>query len=198
MVAWLVMSTRKPVLTIAVCGLPGSFSEAAARSYQQYVGKEYELRYLPDAAHVVAAVKGGDALGIVPVDNSVAGKVAEAEAIPETARKVETVAIPVRHQLLVKPGTKLKDVKQVVSHEQALAQCVEFLTEALPDAKQVAYPDTAQAARDLAAGTLAAADAVLASEAAAERYGLDVLRTDVQDSTENRTEFLVFALPKAA
>ena len=181
---------------IAVCGLPGSFSEAAAQSYQQYVDQQYELRYLPDAAKVVAAVQGGDALGIVPVDNLVAGKVAEAKAIPKSARKVEMVAIPVRHQLLVKPGTALKDVRRVVSHEQAVAQCGEFLDSALPDAERVSYPDTAQAARDLAEGKLAATDAVLASEAAAERYGLKLLRPNVQDSTENRTEFLVFALSK--
>jgi prephenate dehydratase len=189
------MGASKPPV-IAVCGLPGSFSEAAAQSYQQYVDQEYDLEYLPDAAHVVAAMKDGAALGIVPIDNSVSGKVAEAEAIPESARKVETVAIPVRHQLLVKSGTNLADVRQVVSHEQALAQCAEFLAETLPKVKHVSYPDTAQAARDLAEGTLSEADAVLASQAAAERYGLEVLKADVQDSAENRTQFLVFALSK--
>lgn len=192
------MSASKSIPTMAVCGLPGSFSEAAARSYQEYAGTEYELRYVSNAKEVVAAVQKGDALGVVPIENSTTGKVAEAEAIPEAAKKVETVAIPVRHQLLAQPGTKLAEVERVVSHEQALAQCQEFLAATLPDAKQVPYADTAQAAQDLAAGTLAAADAVLASAMAGERYGLKTLCVDVQDSTENRTEFLVFALADQA
>lgn len=187
-------------LAVAVCGLPGSFSEVAAREYTTQSGAEYELRYCATAAEVVAAMRdqdardGGAALGVAPVENSVVGKVGEAEAIPDDAKHVQVVTIPVRHQLLVRPGTAFGSIRRVVSHEQALAQCATFLREKLPQAEQVPYPDTAQAAKDLAAGKLEPTDAAIASERAAQEYGLEVVREHVQDDPENRTRFLVFAL----
>ncbi|MDP4000024.1 MAG: prephenate dehydratase domain-containing protein [bacterium] len=184
----------KPAQLIAVCGLPGSFSEVAAREYLTQVGSDHELRYCSTAAEVVATMQDGAALGVVPVENSVAGKVGEAEAIPADAKHVQVVTIPVRHQLMVKPGTTFESVRRVVSHEQALAQCATFLREKLPQAEQVPYPDTAQAAKDLAAGKLEPTDAVIASERAAQEYGLETIREHIQDDPENRTRFLVFAL----
>lgn len=188
------MISMKPTPTIAVCGLPDSFSEVATHTYLEQTGQNYVLDYFSNAAEVVKAVRAGAALGIVPTHNSVAGDVAEAGAIPEDARRVETVTIPVRHQLMVRLGTTFEGIKRVVSHEQALAQCGRFLAAELPDAEKVPYADTAQAAQDLSTGELSAADAVIASLPAAERNGLEVLQPNIQDTEENRTSFLVFAL----
>lgn len=179
---------------IAVCGLPGSFSEVAAREYATQAGSDYELRYCSTAVEVVDALRGGADIGVVPVENLVAGKVGEAEAIPADAKRIQVVTIPVRHQLLVKPGTAFESIERVVSHEQALTQCATFLREQLPQAEHVPYADTARAAKDLAAGELDDTDAVIASQRAAQEYGLETLREHIQDDPENRTRFLVFAL----
>ena len=188
------MSKTDSKHTIAVCGLPGSFSEVAAREYLSRNDADYKLAYCSSAANVLKAMRHGAEIGIVPVENTIAGKVGEAEAIPSGAKHIQRLTIPVRHQLMVKPGTAFESIKRVVSHEQALAQCAAFLKERLLQAEQVPYADTAQAAKDLAAGTLEDTDAVIASARAATEYELKILKEHIQDDPENRTHFLVFAL----
>jgi prephenate dehydratase len=139
----------------------------------------------------VAAVEDGrtDA-GVLPLENSLAGTVGDAlDALAGgSLRVIGEVLLPIRHQLLVLPGAALDDIRRVSSHWQALAQCERFL--AGREWQVVPAADTAGAARELA-GSADRSAAAIASRAAAERYGLHVAATDIQDADHNLTRFAV-------
>lgn len=130
--------------------------------------------------------------GVLPLENSLAGTVGDAlDALAAGALSVVgEVLQPVRHHLLVVPGSSITDVRQVTSHWQALSQCRRFLSEG--EWEVVTAADTAGAARQVARGRdirLAA----IASERAATLYDLKVAARDIQDSPHNVTRFAVIA-----
>ena len=174
---------------IAYQGAPGAHSHMASREIRS------DLDTLPCRTFedVFAAVENGEAgLGVIPVDNSIAGRVADIHhLLPESQLHiVGEYYHPVRHQLLATPGASLSDVKSVASHVHALDQCRKAIAE-LGLTREVAA-DTAGAARDLAAKP-DKTRAVIASHLAAEIYGLQVVREDVHDIEENVTRFLIMA-----
>ncbi len=140
-----------------------------------------------------AAVSEGEAaLAMIPIENSVAGRVADVHhLLPEG--KLFIVGehfIPIRHQLMAPKGAALAGLKRVHSHIQALGQCRQTLRKL--NLKPVTAADTAGAAREIAAlGSLE--DGALASTLAAEVYGLDILKPDVADAHHNTTRFIVLA-----
>jgi len=129
--------------------------------------------------------------GIVPAENSLEGSINQTyDLLLETSLKISgEVKVRVRHCLLVIPGTKIEELRVVYSHPQALAQCAGYLeklgVETIP-----AY-DTAGSAKMLNEKQLKAG--AIASERAAELYGLEVLRRDIEDFSENFTRFFVLA-----
>jgi prephenate dehydratase len=130
--------------------------------------------------------------GVVPLENSLAGSINETYDLLSKGRAfvVGEVVIAVDHALLALPGTRLRDLKRVASHPQALAQCAEFL--ATLDAEAVPVYDTAGAAKRIAEEGRAG-EAAIASERAAEIYGLEVLASRIQTSPSNRTRFAAIA-----
>ncbi|HEX2765327.1 MAG TPA: prephenate dehydratase [Candidatus Limnocylindria bacterium] len=179
---------------VAYQGEPGAFGEEAVTGW---FGDDVQPLPVPTFPAVMHAVESGEAdAGVLPLENSLAGTVGDAlDALADGAlRVVGEVLLPVRHQLLVRPGTDLGAIRRVRSHWQALAQCERFLArhgwEIVPAA------DTAGAARELAAdgdGDTAA----IASRRAGERYGLEVAAADIQDADHNMTRFAILA-PDAA
>jgi prephenate dehydratase len=175
--------------TVGYQGEPGAYSEEAA--HRLYPGAP--LRPLRTLRAVFELVAGGElAAGVVPVENSQAGSINETydllgrgqlHIVGETVTRVD-------HALLALPGTRLDDVRRVASHPSALAQCQEFL--ATLDAEAVPVYDTAGAARRIAEERRAD-EAAVASERAAEVYGLDVLALRIQDTEENYTRFAAVA-----
>ncbi len=171
-------------------GALGAFSEEAV------------LILAPDAEpvprstfeEVVRSVEhGDDDVGIVPVENTLAGTVVEAyDALAASELTVVAeVAIPIRHCLLGVAGAKLGGLREVRSHPVALAQCRSFFA-AHPGIQARAVYDTAGAALEVAE----LADpglAAIASARAGDRYGLDVLRWDLQDRDDNQTRFYMIA-----
>jgi len=127
--------------------------------------------------------------GIVPAENSLEGSINQTyDLLLETTLKIRgEVKVRVRHCLLTIPGTKLEELRVVYSHPQALAQCASFLQklglETIP-----AY-DTAGSAKMLIEKQLKAG--AIASERAAEIYGLEVLKKNIEDFPENFTRFFV-------
>jgi prephenate dehydratase len=176
-------------------GALGAFSEEAVRVL------------LPDAEPVpratfdavVRAVESGeDPYGVVAVENTLAGAVAEAyDALERGAvRVVAEVAIPIRHCLLGVPGATLAGVREARSHPVALAQCRAFFA-AHPQIRAQAVFDTAGAAEEVARGkdpTVAA----IASRGAGHRYGLEVLAEDLQDRADNQTRFYLIVRAEGA
>lgn len=141
--------------------------------------------------------RGEDDVGIVPVENTLAGTVVEAyDALAASdLTVVAEVAIPIRHCLLGVAGTKLGGLREVRSHPVALAQCRSFFA-AHPGIQARAVYDTAGAAMevaDLADPGLAA----IASARAGDRYGLDVLKWDLQDRDDNQTRFYMITRDRA-
>lgn len=182
------------LLLAAFQGAPGAFSEEALRTYFEAEGFPQQVEPLPcrSFAEVVAAVQEGRAdYGVLPVENTLAGSVTGAyDALADGRLSVVGEVIrPIRHCLLGLPGTRLEDIRRIVSHPVALAQCTGFLS-SQANAESIAVYDTAGGAMEVAEGgdpTVAA----VASRGAGERYGLDVLAADIQDRDDNQTRFYV-------
>jgi prephenate dehydratase len=178
---------------IAFQGEPGAFSEAAAHAY---FGQDAVPFPCASFEAVVDSVSRHEVdFGVLPVENSVAGTVSAAyDALAATALVVVgEIACPIRHCLLAPGGATLSSVRRVLSHPVALAQCMRFFREH-PGLEAVAVHDTAGAARRVAqSGDVSFA--ALASEAAAERYELNILARDLQDRADNQTRFLFVSRP---
>ncbi len=179
---------------IGVSGVPGSFSEEAARVYAAKIGlKTFKISYLTTVENVLAGLEKGEVtLGIFPVMNSIGGIVLETvQAVSKHNFVVKKIfEIEIHQNLLVKKGTTPDKIKQILSHDQAVKQCRGYLKRVWPKVKVGAYPDTAKAAKDLAEGTLTASTGVIASRAAARLYKLDILGASIQDDKNNLTTFI--------
>lgn len=178
---------------IAFQGVPGAYSEEAAHRFRARGGAAF-LRTLPRPTFrdVFGAVGVEADLGIVPIENSLAGSVRENYdlLLEGDLEIVGEVYLGIRHCLMALPGTELDDVEVVLSHPQALSQCATTLREELPGAESRAASDTAGSARRIRVEGLRSA-AALASERAAEVHDLRILRRGMEDNPENTTRFLL-------
>ena len=174
---------------IAYQGEPGANSHIACRAAYP------ELAPLPHATFegTLAAVQNGDAqLAMIPIENSVAGRVADIHhLLPDANLYVIGEHFErVRHQLLGLKGTELEGLEKVLSHTQALGQCRQAIRElnlrAIPEA------DTAGSARMVSEAGDTTMSAI-ASELAADIYGLEVLKNDIEDESHNTTRFLILS-----
>ena len=171
-------------MTVAYHGVPGAFSHEACLRFlptEEPIG-------LPSFADVIRAVESGEAeYGILPLENNNAGGVDEVQELL-TASSLRSVAhhrLSIRIHLLGLPGSSMDKVDTAVSHPMAIKQCLGTL-HSLGLATEEA-PSTSVAAQTLSEPT----KAVLASEAAAEAYGLVVLKANVHDREVNETTFVV-------
>ncbi|NOG63136.1 MAG: prephenate dehydratase [Chloroflexi bacterium] len=181
-------------MIVAFQGEHGAYSEEAVR---QHFGREVETLPCPNFQCLFEAVLTGEATyGMLPVENALAGTVAQSyELLFEHDMRVQAeVILRVQHMLLAPAGTKLSDIKRVKSHPQALAQCEGYLRRRGFESV-VAY-DTAGSARDLAANP-EPHTASIASALAGELYGLTVLDRGVEDEPYNSTRFFVIGLHDA-
>src|SRR3954467_9404943 len=142
------------------------------------------------------ALSAGDAdLGMISIENSVAGLVADIHHLMPNS-KLHIIAehfMPVQHQLLGVKGSKLENIKTVESHVHALGQCRKIIREL--GIKPVVAADTAGSAREIAERgdkTCAA----IATRLAGEIYGLDILAEDIEDEAHNTTRFIVLSREK--
>jgi prephenate dehydratase len=180
----------KPRLNkIAFQGEPGANSHLAARDAYPRM----EALACPTFEDALAAIKTGAAkLAMIPIENSVAGRVADihhllpASGLYIVAEHFERV----RHQLLTLPGVKLSELETVHSHVMALGQCRKTIR-ALK-LRPVVEADTAGAAHELRQSG-DRTRAVIASRLAAEIYGLKVAKADIEDAQHNTTRFVVLA-----
>jgi prephenate dehydratase len=176
-------------LKIAFQGEPG------ANSHIAIVEAFPEAQPLPCATFedALAAISSGEAdLGMIPIENSVAGRVADIHHLLPASGLfiVGEWFLPVHHQLLAPRGAKLADVKTVESHVHALGQCRRVIRER--GMRAIVAGDTAGSARDIAQRNDRTA-AAIASRLAADIYGLDILMEDIEDEAHNTTRFVVLA-----
>ena len=174
---------------IAFQGEPGANSDEACRTHFP----DYAPLACPTFEEAFEAIKTGVAdLGMIPVENSIAGRVADVHhLLPSSGLYIVGERFkPIRFQLMVNPGVKLEDVKTVASMPIALAQCRKALKKL--GVKLESAGDTAGAARALAEHP-DPHKAAVAPRLAARLYGLDILLEDIEDEKHNTTRFLVMA-----
>lgn len=135
---------------------------------------------------------GRAALAMIPIENSVAGRVADIHhLLPRSdLNMVGEYFLPIHHQLLGLPGTRLENIKTVHSHVHALGQCRNLISEL--GLKAITEADTAGAARILSQEG-DNSQAAISSALAGEIYGLEVLREDIEDEVHNTTRFVILA-----
>jgi len=180
------------MIKVAFQGERGAFSEDAIAKF--FESKDVIALPQRSFADVVAAVADGRAdYGVLPVENSIAGRVVDSERAIESSslKSVGEVTVPIEHCLLAVRGGSLEDVSHAMSHPVALAQCTKFFSANSGVQPVMAY-DTAGAAREVAAHgdiTMAA----IAARRAAAIYGLEILVERIEDRADNETRFVVLA-----
>jgi len=179
----------RPRRAIAFQGEPGANSHIACN--EAYPG--YAPLPCPTFEDAFAAVRSGRAaLGMIPIDNSVAGRVADIHHLmPQSGLHIlAEYFLPVQHQLMAPHGASLKTIRTVESHIHALGQCRTIIRKL--GIKAVVAADTAGAAREVAEdGDITRA--ALATDLAAKIYGLKILKRNVADARHNTTRFIVLA-----
>ena len=179
--------------TIAFQGEAGANSDMACRAAFPYM----TTLPCPTFEAAMAMVQSGKAeLAMIPVENSIAGRVADLHSLlPHTRLKIVAEHFQrVEHCLVALPGVALKAVKTAKSHVQALSQCRNFLKQ--HRIQPMVHADTAGAAREVAEIGDKQVGAI-ASSLAARIYGLKVLARNVEDADHNTTRMLVFSREEA-
>ena len=175
-------------MRIAFQGESGAYSEAAAIRFSDHA----DLLPCESFDDVFTAVATGKAThGILPVENSIGGSIHRNYdlLLEHDLPIVGEVVLDITHNLLVLPGTTMEQVKKIYSHPQALAQCERFLR-SLPGVSVEATYDTAGSAKLVKEKGLKDA-AAIASDRAAQVFGLEILKPEIQDFSDNITRFLI-------
>ena len=173
--------------SVACQGVAGAYSQIAC----DRLFKRPAVLYLSSFDAVFSAIESGLCrYGVVPLENSTAGSVNAVYDLMmnHNFRIVRSVRIKVDHCLLVNPGTKREEIREIYSHQQAISQCEKYL-QSFPNARVIPCENTAVAAKMVAqAGRRDAA--ALSSHACGKIYGLSCLESSVQDMDNNFTRFI--------
>jgi len=200
---WPVSSLGEPLpvtaRTIGFLGPPGTFTEVALRATIDEEAPEGRARrFLPflSMQDTIEAVSSGEVdCSIVPIENSIEGSVSATVDILtheiDNLQIVREVRIPVRHQLLTRPGVTLEQITKVVSHPHANAQCRTWLRNNLPGREIEAANSTANAAERVA--NTDQPWAAIGNQLAGTTYNCVVLAPDIEDHKDNETRFVFLA-----
>ncbi len=186
--SFLDVDTPFPATASVACqGVEGAYSQIAACKLFSVP----DISFFTTFEGVFRAVRDGFCeYGVVPIENSTAGSVNAVYDLLAQYRFsiVRSLRLKIDHNLLARPGVTVADVREVYSHEQALAQCAGYLERL--GVKTHVCRNTAQAA-ELVAASDRRDVAALSSRSCAALYGLELLDEDVQDSDNNYTRFVV-------
>jgi 3-deoxy-7-phosphoheptulonate synthase len=185
-------------LTAAFEGIEGSYSHAVLDAYAGRRGVSFTPLGCQTYRAVVHAVLSGRAdIGLLPVDNAIAGTIREGyDVLAEyELDPLAEITWHMEHRLLGVPGATVAGLKMIDSHPVVLAECGRYLA-TLRDVRAVPVPDTGIAARDVAAAG-DPARAAIASSDAGRRYGLIELANTISDHPDNYSRFLMFRAPNA-
>ena len=173
---------------VAIQGYEGSFHQIAAYNY---FGNDIHIVPCATFREVARQVETGEAdYGLMAIENSIAGSILPNYSILQNHNLQVTgeIYLRIRQNLMVLPGTKLEDIKEVHSHPMALLQCVDYLD--THNWKLVETEDTALSARHVAERQLKNT-AAIAGTLAAELFGLEIVAYDINTIKHNYTRFLV-------
>ena len=173
--------------SVACQGVEGAFSQLAC----QRLFKLPNIMFFQSFEHVFKAVESGMCqFGVLPIENSTAGSVNKIYdlMLEHNFFIVRSARLKVSHNLLVKPGVKLEDIREIYSHEQAINQCSDFLG-SLKNVKITVCENTAVAAQMVSQSDRTDV-AAISSRLCAEQYSLQRLKTSVQNQGSNYTRFI--------
>ncbi len=177
---------------VAFLGPPGTFTEEALLTQADLADAELvPMRSMPEV--LAAAQKGEADFGFVALENSIEGTVnisLDTLIFDADLLIQREVVLAVSLNLLAPPGTRLQDVKRVVSFPHATAQCREWFARVLPGVEFTASNSTAEAVQDVGRERPEATAAV-GTALAAQLYGLEVLAADIEDHPDNATRFVL-------
>ncbi len=183
-------------LKIAIQGVPGSFHHQVALLN---FGEQAEILPFNTFEPVAKSVSTGEAdFGVMAIENSIAGAILpNYDLIDRYELQIrDEYYLPIAHQFMALPGQGLADIKEVRSHPMALLQCKTFLAQH-PQIQQNDDVDTASVAQRIAKGKIRGL-AAIASEIAAEIYGLKILARDIQTVRDNFTRFIILQKEKSS
>jgi chorismate mutase/prephenate dehydratase len=175
-------------MQVAYLGPEGTFTQAAA---VKHFGHAAITLTQPTIDAVFAQVESGACnYGVVPVENSTEGMVAHTlDNFMDSPLKIcGEVELGIHHHLLALPGVARAEIRQICAHQQALAQCRNWLDRQFPDVERVAVSSNGEAAR---LASLAAGVAAVAGDSAASLYKLEKLFEHIEDYADNTTRFLI-------
>ena len=172
------------ITSISFLGPKGTFTHQAANM----IGEDL-IPYCTIPAVLESVANGETEFGVVPIENSIEGPVGI--TLDSLAHKFDLkifreLIIPINQNLIVNPGCTLDDIEDVYSHAQAIAQCQEFIS--LNRIQPHYAVSTANAAKNIVGDTSKAA---IGNVKAAELYGLEILKANIQDTDNNETRFVV-------
>lgn len=176
---------ERPV--VACQGVAGAYSQEASDKFF----KMPKLMYVKNFNGVFAAIDSGLCqYGVLPIENSTAGSVNQVYDLmmKHNFHIVKSLRLKIDHNLLGCKGATKESIKEIFSHEQAIAQCDEYLKQ-YPNAKITICENTAEAAKSVAESGRTDV-AALASYNSAKFYNLDVIESAVQDQDNNYTRFI--------
>ncbi len=174
--------------SVACQGVEGAYSQIAA----ERLFPVPDITFFNNWEKIFDAIEAGLCrYGVLPIENSTAGSVKRVYdlMIDRKFRIVRTVRLKIDHNLLAKKGVALSEIREIVSHEQAISQCSGFLASLGPNVKITRVENTAAAARMVAESDRRDL-ASLSSRSCAAQYGLSVLASAVQDNGNNHTRFI--------
>lgn len=180
-----------PVKAVVACqGIEGANSQQACDRMFSFA----DIMYFKNFEGVFNAVeKGLCEYGVLPIENSAHGSVNDVYDLMQghSFNIVRSIKQHISHNLLVRPGTKECDIKEIISHPQALGQCSSYIN-SLENAKSVYAENTAIAA-ELVAKSGRSDIAAISSEECADMYGLEVLKRGIQNTDNNYTRFIAIS-----
>jgi len=178
---------------IAYLGPPGTFAEEAALVFDK-TARLVPFPSIRAVANAVALSVANVDEGVVPIENSIEGSVTDTLDLlihgSGVMIKCELV-LPIRHNMVAKPGININDVKVLYSIPQALGQCRDFVALHFPKVPVVAALSTAAAVEEMMASSQPAA--AIGTARAAEIYGAVILAKGIQDKASNETRFVILA-----
>ena len=180
--------------SIGIQGGKGSFSEQAAKQFAINHGiGEYNIVYQISSESVLGGLESDQTdYGVLAMENAQGGVVIESvEALANyRCSIIEMFHITVDQNLLGLSGMNVGDITEIHSHQQALRQCKDFLSEFFWTRPLIEEDDTAESARRLSEGKLPKTAGVIANKACAKLYGLELLQESIHDLKHNLTLFL--------
>lgn len=183
---------------VSYLGPEGTYSQEACGAFFDKQGKYLPFESVSKA--VQALIEGNCDYAVIPQENTIGGAVinyVDELIANKEVYVVGEVELPIRQNLLVFPGTKFGDIKEVYSHKQGILQGQDWMSKNIPDAKVIEVSSTAAGAK-LVAEKKNPAYAAISSAACADVYGLEILAAGIQNSDSNKTRFYVLSTEEPA